>query len=93
MYTVLYYLTFVLISQRTSKTFWKKHWKNVDLTPQNVLIGARCPNLHILWSKIHIFQHFFPKISEVLTEINTNNILFAKNGKAKKKFSTLENFD
>ena len=82
----LYYLTFVLISQRTSKTFCKKHWKNVDLSPQNLLIWARCPNLHILLSKIHIFQYFFLKISEVLTEINTNNILFAKIAKAKKNF-------
>merc|ERR1712105_205565 len=36
--------------------------------------------------KIYIFQYFLLKISELLSEINTNIIFFAKIAKAKKKF-------
>ena len=49
------------------------------------VIWQRAPNSHILWCKIYIFQYFFLKISQVLSEINTNNIFFAKIAKAKKK--------
>ena len=36
--------------------------------------------------KIYIFQYFLLKISELLSEINTNIIFFAKIAKAKKNF-------
>ena len=72
-------------------------WSLYELMVWDVKSGELTPSLDRTKTdpkgKIYIFQYFFLKISEFLSEINTNNIFFCKNRQSEKKFSTLENFD